>query len=178
MTLHFKDRRGAANRSVTDRGIAPKSPSLCVNRSPILYGFRADAKAILFAIIKWKPWMKVHFLFKTHRSKDIQKDSLYSYRCLELDHWWQTLVQVALSTNSTVGILSNYDDDNFKKTKRLMIKTTALHVHHACSTLLWRPLYDYDVKPPNLTFYGGRGHTTTNFPSSFWTWIKCSRIQL
>ena len=33
------------------------------------------------------------------------------------------------------------------------------------------------MKPPNLTFYGGRGHTTTNFPSSFWTWIKSLRIQ-
>ena len=28
------------------------------------------------------------------------------------------------------------------------------------------------MKLPNLTFYGGRGPTTTNFPSSFWTWIK------
>ena len=27
---------------------------------------------------------------------------------------------------------------------------------------LWRPLHDHDVKPSNLTFYGGRGHTTTN----------------
>ena len=26
---------------------------------------------------------------------------------------------------------------------------------------------DYEVKPLNLTFYGGRGHTTTSFPSSF-----------
>ena len=58
-----------------------------------------------------------------------------------------------------------------------MIKTTALHVHHTFSTFLWRPLHDYDVKPPNLTFYGGRGHTTTNFRSSFWTWIKSLRIQ-
>ena len=58
-----------------------------------------------------------------------------------------------------LGSLSNYyydDDDNFKKTIGLMIKTKALHVHH-----------DYDVKHPNLTFYGGRGHTTTNFASSF-----------
>ena len=38
-------------------------------------------------------------------------------------------------------------------------------------------LHDYDVKPPNLTFYGGRGHTTTNSPFSFWTWIKSLRIQ-
>ena len=46
------------------------------------------------------------------------------------------------------------------------------------STFLWRPLHDYDVKPPNLTLYGGRGHTTTNFPSSLWAWIKSLRIQL
>ena len=32
--------------------------------------------------------------------------------------------------------------------------------------------------PPNLTFYGGRGHTKMNFPSSFWTWIKSLRIRL
>ena len=33
-----------------------------------------------------------------------------------------------------IGSLSNYDDDHnddFKKTIGLMIKTTALHVHHA-----------------------------------------------
>ena len=34
------------------------------------------------------------------------------------------------------------------------------------------------MKPPNLTFYGGRWHTTTNFPSSFWTWTESVRIQL
>ena len=60
-----------------------------------------------------------------------------------------------------------------------MIKTTALH---ACitpfSTFRWRPLHHYDVKPPNLTFYGGHGHTTTNFPSSFCSWIKSLRIQV
>ena len=48
-----------------------------------------------------------------------------------------------------------------------MIKTKALHVYHAFSIFLCRPLHDCGVKPPNLTFYGGRGHTTTNFPSSF-----------
>ena len=26
------------------------------------------------------------------------------------------------------------------------------------STFLWRPPQDYDVKPPNLTCYGGRGY--------------------
>ena len=64
-----------------------------------------------------------------------------------------------------------------QKTIGLMIKTTALHVT-LFSTFLWRPVHDYDVKPPNLTLYGGRGHTTTNFPSYFWAWIKSLRIQL
>ena len=31
------------------------------------------------------------------------------------------------------------------------------------STFLSRPLHDYDVKPPNLPFYGGSGHATTEF---------------
>ena len=46
------------------------------------------------------------------------------------------------------------------------------------STFLWRPLHYCDVKPPNATLYGGRGHTTTNFPLSISTWIKPLRIQL
>ena len=41
-----------------------------------------------------------------------------------------------------------------------------------------KKMNDYDVKPPDLTFYGGRGHTTMNFPSSFWIWLKSLRIQL
>ena len=44
------------------------------------------------------------------------------------------------------------------------------------STFLLRPLHDYDVKPSNPTFCRGRGHTTTNFPFSIWTWIKPLRI--
>ena len=38
------------------------------------------------------------------------------------------------------------------------------------STFLWRPLHDYDVKPPNATFYGGHKHTF-----SFWSWIKAPK---
>ena len=46
------------------------------------------------------------------------------------------------------------------------------------SRCLWRPLQDYDVKPPNATFRRGREHTMTNYPFSFWRWIKSIRIQL
>ena len=34
------------------------------------------------------------------------------------------------------------------------------------------------MKPPNATFYGGRGHTRTSFPFSIGTWVKPLRIQL
>ena len=57
-----------------------------------------------------------------------------------------------------------------------MSKPTALHV--LFSTFLYGPLHHYDVKRPNVTFYGERGHTTTNFPFSIWTGIKPLRIQL
>ena len=68
--------------------------------------------------------------------------------------------------------------DSLDKPQKLYINGTVITCITLFSTFLWRPLHDYDVKPPNLTFYGGRGHTTTNFPSSFWTWIKSLRIQL
>ena len=77
-----------------------------------------------------------------------------------------------------IASLSNYDDDDddddkVRKTIEFMSKTTALLVHHAFSTFLWRPLHDYDVKPrPNGTFCGGREHTATDFPLFIWTWIK------
>ena len=45
------------------------------------------------------------------------------------------------------------------------------------SKFLWRSPHN-DVKPRNATFYRGSERTTTNFPSSFWTWIMFLRIQL
>ena len=44
------------------------------------------------------------------------------------------MIIVVVVVEVLIGSLSNYDDnhnDNFKKTIGLMIKTTALHVHHA-----------------------------------------------
>ena len=82
---------------------------------------------------------------------------------------------------SILGTLSNDDDkdnNNVKKQLVLWAKQLLCTCITLFSTFLWRPLHDYDVKPPNATFYGGRGHTTTNFPFSIWTWIKPLRIQL
>ena len=42
-------------------------------------------------------------------------------------------------------------------------KTTTLHVHHAFLYISFLFLHDYDVKMPNLAFYGGRKQATTKF---------------
>ena len=64
VTLHFRD-----FRSVTE--IAPKSPFLCVNRSPIRYGFRVGKKATRYsmniALITglWKrKYFRLHLLIR------------------------------------------------------------------------------------------------------------------
>ena len=92
-----------------------------------------------------------------------------------------TSIYFKLLATVQLGTLSNDDDDNNSNVKKQLV-LWAKQLLRTCitlfSTFLWRPLHDYDVKPPNLTFYGGRGHTTTNFPSSFLTWIKSLRIQL
>ena len=82
-----------------------------------------------------------------------------------------------------LGSLRNHDDgenDNVKKKKILWAKQQLCTCITLFSTFLWRLLHahDYDVKPANVTFYGGRKHTTTNFPFSFWNWIKSLGIQL
>ena len=80
---------------------------------------------------------------------------------------------------SILGTLSNdNDNNNVKKQLVLPAKQLLCTCITFFSTFLWLPLHDYDMKPPNAMFYGGRGHTTTNFPFSIWTWIKPLRIQL
>ena len=71
---------------------------------------------------------------------------------------------------------TNDDDENNRKSRKknwFMSKTTSLHVHLVFSYIPWR-----HCTTPDATFYGGRLYTTTNFPFSFWSWIKFLRIQL
>ena len=67
--------RAAQLRSVTE--IAPKSPFLCVNRSPIRYGFCAGAKAIRYSVntfricgspLYWSTQRSFAPLQKSHRN--------------------------------------------------------------------------------------------------------------
>ena len=71
---------------------------------------------------------------------------------------------------------TNDDDENKGKSQKknwFMSKTTSLHVHLVFWYIPWR-----HCTTPDATFYGGRLYTTTNFPFSFWSWIKFVRIQL
>ena len=87
--------RSARLRSVTE--IAPKSPSLSVNRSPIRYDFCSGAKTIVYS------------------------------------------VNIALIN-----------------------KTTILRVHHTFWYISLQSLHHYDVKLPNLKFYGELEQMTKN----------------
>ena len=55
-----------------------------------------------------------------------------------------------------------YDDgdanENGKKKKVYISKTTTLHVQHTFLYISLPSLYDRDVKFPQVTFYGGRKH--------------------
>ena len=78
-----------------------------------------------------------------------------------------------------MGTLSNYYDDdnaNVKTQLALWPKQQLCTCITLFGTFLWRPLHDFNVKPPKATFYRGRGHTTKNFPFFIWTWIKPLRI--
>ena len=66
---------------------------------------------------------------------------------------------------ATLESLSNDDGDGNEDDKKaigLISKTTTLHVHHAFLYISLPLLYDYNVKPSTFTFYGGRGHKTTD----------------
>ena len=81
-----------------------------------------------------------------------------------------------------IGTLSKYDDDDNDKEK----KNNWFYKQNNNSARASRFLVHFftvhctttNVKRPNVTFYGGRGHTTTNFFFSIWTGIKPLRIQL
>ena len=69
MTLHFRDRRGQA-LLVTE--IAPKSPFLSANRSPLRYCLGAGAKAIRYTGFVHFFWRKIQARFKDFHGPHFQ----------------------------------------------------------------------------------------------------------
>ena len=70
-----------------------------------------------------------------------------------------TSLSTAVPSPQKKGSFS-YDDgdghENVKTAIGLLSKTTSLHVHHAFLYTSLPLLHDYDVKMPNVKFYGGR----------------------
>ena len=60
-----------------------------------------------------------------------------------------------VSLQKSLGTLRSNDADsneNVKKTKGLISKTTTLHVHHAFSYISFLFLHGFDAKMPNFAF--------------------------
>ena len=116
-------------RSVTE--IQPKSPFLCVNRSPIRYGFRADAKAFQYSVNiasrKWSPLSlanaslrrKLHLVSSNKKSDNAKWKKLLpslkrttNYIDLKTERWFTSAISRPASrafllwriTHSTVPI--------------------------------------------------------------------------
>ena len=80
-----------------------------------------------------------------------------------------------------VGTLRSNDADGNEKVKKtigLISKTTTSHVHHAFLYISSLFFHHYNVKMPNLAFYGGRKQATTKFYFCFLAWIWFLEIQL
>ena len=92
------------------------------------------------------------------------------------DDWIGRLYNEAPTTTTTTRTTTIKPKNNWFYEQNNCYASASHFLVHRCFS--WRPLDDYDVKPPNATFCGGRGFTTTNCPFSIWTWIKSLRIQL
>ena len=63
-------------------------------------------------------------------------------------------------------------NENVKKAIVLINETTTLHVHHTFLSISLRLLQDYDVRLPNVAFYGEREKSNEKviFLSLTWIW--------
>ena len=158
---------GAQFRSVTE--IAPKSPFLCVNRSPIRYGFRAGAKAIRHGVNKAQHSPKISRLVVPHFSSGIVErakrerawkspharkgDTRRGERKMIFSRgmiFTRARVSLALlSLRKNGGLLVVY---KISKTTTLLFQLCILH--------------DYNVMS-NFTPYRQHEHASTNFSSCF-----------
>ena len=80
-----------------------------------------------------------------------------------------------------LGSLNNDDGDineNGKKKKVYIDKTTTLQVHHAFLYISLPSLHDHNVKIPNFTFGGGLEDKTTTLFFFSWTSIQPARVEL
>ena len=88
--------------------------------------FNAEVYQVIIMIEPKTPLRVESVYFRKRHMKEEEDESL-NWKQFKLK-WFKSVI------NKPIGSLSNYDDDHnddFKKTIGLMIRTTALHLHHA-----------------------------------------------
>ena len=93
-------------------------------------------------------------------------------------HDWHTVISMFCVAIGTLRSNDADGNENVKKTIGFISKTITLHVHHTYWYISLPFLPDYDVKLPNLAFYGLYKQATTKFYFSFLTWKWSIGIQL
>ena len=109
--------------------------------------------------------------FQDSSQKHVYTDILHNL----VNSCWKVVISLSANPMYLKVVLHckhHNNDDSNKVNKQLVLSAK----QQLCtwvivfSTFLSCPLHDCDMKPPNAMFYGWCEHTTTNFPSSFWTW--------
>ena len=111
--------------------------------------------------------------FQDSSQKHVYTDILHNL----VNSCWKVVISLSANPMYLKVVLHckhHNNDDSNKVNKQLVLSAK----QQLCtwvivfSTFLSCPLHDCDTKPPNAMFYGWCEHTTTNFPSSFWTWLS------
>ena len=71
--------------------------------------------------------------------------------------FWACVLSEKCENDFLLTFIDDDHNDNIKNELFLWLKQQLCTCISLFSTFLWRPPHDYDVKPLNATFYGGRG---------------------
>ena len=97
-----------------------------------------------------KTLRKPVLLLTGEKKSNKRKETFYITHSHNKWNWWSTAPVSILTGNSSKG--DDDDNDNAKKQLVLWAKQQLWTcITHFC-TFLWRPLQQYDVRPPNATF--------------------------
>ena len=79
------------------------------------------------------------------------------WRCFEWLQHCSNIAMLCCAENRRCKSSRLRNDDDKENVKKQLVLWAKQQLY-TC------PLHDYDVKPPNATFFGGREHTKKNFP--------------
>ena len=141
VTLHFRDRRGAA--SLRYRNRAEITVLMCKHKPyPVWFSCRRKSYPV---------YCEHSLRLDSRKASDWFASHPCLHSCVEI----MTGRTILCADSTSPGTLRNHDGDgneNARKATGLMSKTTTLHVHHAF-LYIWLPsLHNYDVKWQNFKF--------------------------